>query len=128
MTDCYHLYGNDLALSATGDLLLADGDDESKQRVLRRLLTNPTQYDTSGKVTATGDYLWQPEYGAGLPTYIGAVLDEQELGALIEAQMYLEDSVVQDPPPQVGLRTIPDGVSAQILYNTATVLNFSVTP
>ena len=54
MADCSHLFGSDFALSATGDLLLATGDEASKQRILRRLLT------------VTRDYLWQPDYGAGL--------------------------------------------------------------
>ena len=64
MTDAAHYFGSDLQFSANGDLLVADGLDESQQRILRRLLTN------------LKDYLWQPTYGAGLPSYIGKPLDE----------------------------------------------------
>ncbi|WP_435018505.1 phage tail protein [Tundrisphaera sp. TA3] len=121
MPDAAHYFSYDLALSATGDLLVADGLEESKQRVLRRLLTN------------IRDYLWQPGYGAGLPSYIGQLLDEAELGALIKAQMYLEASVSHDPEPVVTLRAIPNGISAQIRYTVAATgqgayLNFDVTP
>ena len=119
MSEVFHYFSGDLSLSATGDLLLADGTEESKQRVLRRLLTNPE------------DYLWQPDYGAGLPTYIGAVLDEAELGALIRAQMYLEQDVAQDPPPDIALRPIANGIAAQITYQALdepTSLSFRVSP
>ena len=105
MSDLSQYFGTDLTLSATGDLLLADGVEESKQRVIRRLMTNPL------------GYLWQPDYGAGLPSYVGAVLNTPELTALIQSQMYLEQSV--QPTPQVTLQTIPNGVFAQVDYTVA---------
>ncbi len=104
MTDVAQYFGSDLTLSANGDLLTADGLEESKQRVLRRLLTNPQ------------DYLWQPTYGAGLPATIGQPLSEAELTALIKSQMYMEADVSHDPEPQVTLTAIPNGISAQITY------------
>lgn len=121
MADLSQYFGSDLALSATGDLLAADGLEQSKQRILRRLLTNP------------GDYLWQPGYGAGLPSYIGRPLDQAALTALIKAQMYQEASVSHDPEPAVTLQAIPNGVSAQIAYTYAqsgqpAFLSFDVTP
>ncbi len=121
MTDCFHFFGSDLTLSATGDLLTADGLDESQQRVLRRLLTN------------LKDYLWQPDYGAGLPGYIGQPLDQAAITALIKSQMYLENDVSHDPEPQVALTAIPNGISAQIVYTSVdtglpVLLSFDVTP
>lgn len=121
MTDASHYIGSDLSISANGDLLLADGLTESKQRVLRRLLTNQK------------DYWWQPFYGAGLPAYIGQTLDEPALSALIKAQMYEEADVSHDPEPQVSLTPIPNGISAQITYTSVesgepALLSFDVTP
>lgn len=121
MTDAAHFFGADLAISAGGDLLTADGLTESQQRVLRRLLTNQR------------DYLWEPLYGAGLPSYIGLPLDEAEVSALIKAQMYLEADVSHDPEPQVSLQAIPNGVSARIAYTSVengepVLLSFDVTP
>jgi phage baseplate assembly protein W len=119
--DCFHYFGSDLSLSATGDLLTADGLDESQQRVLRRLLTNQQ------------DYLWQPLYGAGLPAYIGQPLDQPTLAALIKSQMYLEADVSHDPEPQIVLQQIPNGISAQITYTSIEtgqpeLLSFNYTP
>lgn len=121
MTDAAHYFGSDLAVSANGDVLLAEGLTESKQRVLRRLLTNQN------------DYLWQPLYGAGLPAYIGQPLDEPAIGALIKSQMYEEANVSHDPEPQVTLTLIPNGISAQIAYTSVesgepVLLSFDVTP
>jgi hypothetical protein len=121
MTDLWHFFSSDLVLSAIGDLLIADGLDESTQRVLRRLSTN------------IRDYLWQPGYGAGLPGYVGKNLDVPSLTALIQSQMYLEASVSQNPPPQIVLQQIVNGISVQIAYTNvetgqSTLLSFTVTP
>src|SRR5258708_39308501 len=98
MSDAGHFFSGDLQLGATGDLLVASSVLESQQRILRRLLTNPN------------DYIWQPGYGAGLPGKIGMPLDEAELDTLIKSQMYLEESVVQNPAPQIITSSIPNGI------------------
>ena len=120
MTDAALYFGSDFALSATGDLRLAAGDEASKQRIFRRLLT------------VAKDYLWQPDYGAGVPQRIGAPLDVAELTALITGQMRLEQGVDQSMPPVISLVTIPGGVSCSIQYavqhGDPQSLSFEVTP
>jgi hypothetical protein len=121
MADAGHYFSGDLQVGATGDLLVADSVLESQQRILRRLLTNQ------------GDYIWQPGYGAGLPGEIGQPLDEPELETLIKSQMYLEQSVVQNPAPQVITDLIPNGINVQIQYveidsALPATLSFDVTP
>jgi hypothetical protein len=121
MADVAQYFSADLTQSASGDLLVADGVLESQQRILRRLLTNP------------GDYIWQPEYGAGLPSYIGKPLDVIALTALVKTQMYLEPSVSHNPEPVLVFTTIPNGLFVQIQYvdvesGQPTVLSFDVTP
>lgn len=121
MADVGHYFSGDLLTNATGDLLAVDGIQESQQRILRRLLTNPR------------DYLWQPEYGAGLPAQIGRPLDDNAIDTLVRSQMLLEQSVSQNPAPQVLTRPIANGVDMHIQYvevdsGRQTVLSFSVTP
>ena len=121
MSDLSHLWGSDLALGPTGDLALAFGTDEGRQRVLRRLLTNP------------GDYLWQPTYGAGLPQKIGAPFAVAPISALIRTQMALEPAVVRNPEPAVTVTEVTNGLSATIAYIDAATdqpasLSFSLTP
>jgi hypothetical protein len=120
MPDAYHVFSGDLAFSSNGDLQTVDSVTESQQRILRRLLTNPQ------------DYIWQPNYGAGLPATIGQPTDEVAIESLIKTQMYLEASVVQNPQPQVDFSTFSGGITASIRYiesdsNQPTTLSFSAT-
>lgn len=107
MTDIYHYLGNDLGISSTGDLLAVSGEEEGKQRVLRRLLTNP------------GDYIWHPDYGAGLPQMIGELVDIDAITAIIDGQMRLEDRVSHDPEPVIEVSPTATGVFCYIQYNDA---------
>lgn len=119
MNDLSHDFSGDLQASAVGDLLTSDGVTRSNQRILRRLLTNP------------GDYIWHPDYGAGLPARIGSTLNVDELTGLIRSQMFQEASVSHDPEPQIEVTPIPDGASVRIGYvvdGTPASLSFSVGP
>jgi phage baseplate assembly protein W len=118
--DVGHYFSGDLGLSATGGLQAAEGAIFSRQRILRRLLTNP------------GDYIWEPDYGAGLPRYIGRKLDLAAITALIRSQMYLESSVQQQPEPQIHVTPIMNGIFVRISYVEAETgrtetLSFEVT-
>lgn len=100
-------FGSDLTLSAISDLQSVSGLVRSQQRVLRRLLTNP------------GDYIWHPDYGAGLPSFVGQYLSSSrfdEIKSLILSQIYLEDSVAKTPEPEILLQTIQSGLFVQINY------------
>ena len=105
MADLAHVMGADLQLSATGDLAVVTTDQETQQRVLHRLLTGATTY------------IWQPSYGAGLPSLIGTVASQQQIAAIIKAQMALETTVSATPEPQVVLSSgSPGVVLATITY------------
>lgn len=122
LVDLWHQWGSDLVSDNTGDLLTASGIDRGQQRILRRLLTNP------------GDYIFHPEYGAGLPRYIGKAIDAPKLTALILAHMLLEDVVANNPRPTVTVTQSANDTSAfsvviNYLYaptQKSTVLGFDV--
>ena len=119
MADLHHYPGGDLCISASGDLLAADGSTETDQRILRRLITNP------------GDYLWQPDYGGGLPAMVGELAAPATAQAVITGQMLMEEGVAADPPPEVSVRATSEGLAASIRYTTASggvsSLSFSIT-
>lgn len=123
MKDLYHYWSDDLKTGNTGDLLPVSGTERGQQRIIRRLLTNP------------GEYLWHPEYGAGLPAYIGRVMDESEVIAAIRSQLGFEACVARTPLPEISLQQLPtelNGFSVTIRYNDADtnspqVLSFNVT-
>jgi phage baseplate assembly protein W len=110
----------DLTASAIGDIALVSGTAWSQQRVLRRLLTNP------------GDYIWQPNYGAGLGALVGQTIDILAIQALIRSQIFQEASVANVPEPSVTVSS-SDGntIWVDIRYVDATtgetqVLTFSI--
>jgi len=83
MSSISHFAGGDLLLDATGGLALADGDLDTRQRIIRRLCTN------------AGDYIWHLDYGAGLPGRIGSPVNEADVRAIVLSQMQLETGVDQ---------------------------------
>jgi hypothetical protein len=119
MNDLNHYVGGDLSTSPTGDLAPVDGVARGKQRLLRRLLTNP------------GDYLFEPDYGAGLGREVGADTDPAQLIARIRGQLALETCVAGSPPPDVSLHASGATLAVDIRYTDApsgepTVLSFDV--
>lgn len=104
MRDLFHYVGSDLSISATGDLQPVSGPERGKQRVLRRLVTNP------------GDYQAHPDYGAGIGRFVGAVLDIPAIRALIMAQLQLESAIARTPRPEVSVTALQDGVAVDIRY------------
>ena len=97
MADLSHEFGADLVASPTGDLGLADGAALGRQRVLRRLLTNP------------GDYIWQPDYGAGLGRFIGEPAAPERISAVIRSQIFRETAVARSPEPGITVQAGRDG-------------------
>jgi phage baseplate assembly protein W len=91
MADAWCEWNTDFQVSASGGLLLADGDDLARQRIVRRLCT------------AVQGYVWHPEYGAGLPQRIGRPGVVSTIKAIVVAQMTLEAAVAHNPPPVVAV-------------------------
>ena len=110
MSDLNLSCGADLSAGPTGDLALASGPALGAQRVLRRLLTNP------------GDYVWHPEYGAGLARFVGQPASAGAVRAAIRAQIFQEPCVARRPEPVIDVRADRTGtLSVSIRYvDTAT--------
>jgi hypothetical protein len=106
LADLAHFWGQDITSGPTGDIGTVERSDRTSQRLIRRLLTNP----------GGADYLWQPDYGAGLPALIGQPLDLGALDALIRGQIALEPSVAQSPAPVIELTPVQGGVSISVSY------------
>lgn len=129
--DLYHYWSGDLTAAANGDFLAASDSERTKQRILRRLLTNPAQKDAAGNVIVPGDYIFHPDYGAGLPRLVGSLATPAEIRALIRGQMLMEASVARNPAPVITVTRISDGINVDITYNDAStgtpiVLAFNV--
>ena len=111
MYDIFHEWGSDLAVGNGGDLALSTGSDVIKQRVCRRLLTNPA------------DYLWNLDYGGGLGQFVGLPANLADIEAIIVNQLLLETAVPTTPEPQVTITSadIANGfITASITYSDPT--------
>jgi hypothetical protein len=108
MPDLALQFGGDLSVGAGGDLLLADGAALTQQRVLFRLLTNPS------------DYIWQLSYGAGLGQFVGQPGAPGAIMGVTRVQMLLEPLVASAPAPSISADAGDDGrVTLSINYADA---------
>jgi hypothetical protein len=107
MADCWLEFHGDFLVDATGDLQIADGDDEVRQRIERRLYT------------AVGGYIWVRGYGAGLPQKIGSVLTREQIQSVVMSQLALETSIAPSPAPTILIQqqpNQPDTIIISIAY------------
>jgi hypothetical protein len=126
--DVFQEYGNDLVVTLQGDLQTVDATELSNQRIIRRLLTTPIS------VAPSPDYIDNPTYGAGLPQFIGQLNSPDnfdKIKRLIISQMLLEQSVSQNPLPDVELSGLPSQLNGTITYtniltNKQIVATFSI--
>ena len=93
MSDLWLEWNGDFIAAANGDLLLATGEDESRQAICRRLFT------------AVQGYVFHPEYGAGLPQTIGSPANVNTLKAIVSSQIALETTVDQSQPVTVTVQS-----------------------
>lgn len=110
-----HEFGNDLSLNSVGDIEQSEGAELAAQSIIRRLLTNP------------GEYIWHPEYGAGIGRFVGENLSTanfDEIKNTIVSQMLMEETVAKSPLPQITLQKINGTILlCDILYYDAVLKN-----
>jgi phage baseplate assembly protein W len=123
MPDISHQWGSDLSVGPTGDLACVSDAQLGQQRVLRRLLTSP------------GDYIWHPEYGAGLARFIGQPGNALQIRAVIRSQVFKEACVARSPEPVIDVQISPGGAAGTVYVhiryvdaptNQTQILSFSV--
>jgi phage baseplate assembly protein W len=102
MADISHQWSSDLAIGPTGDLASVSGPLLGQQRVLRRLLTSP------------GDYIWHPDYGAGLARFIGQPVNALQIRAVVRSQIFKEAAVARLPEPVIDVQASPDGATGAV--------------
>ena len=108
LSDLDHYWGEDLNASNSGDLAAVTGAERGKQRVLRRLMTNPVD-EVRG---LPPDYIWEPTYGEGLPRLIGQPGQAAEIASRIRSGLAKEEAVSQTPAPQISVTPTATDITA----------------
>jgi len=111
----------DFGVSSDGDLLVADGDTEVRQRVTRRLLSNNRSTAADGSILFC-DLIFDPSYGVGLRRFVGAASNSPTAEAIknsCKAGVIAEDTVSSNPPPQVVVQAFPGALAVQVTYTSA---------
>lgn len=109
LADLAHAYGEDLGVTPSGDIALAVKSDRTIQRIIRRLMTVPT--DANGSA-----YPWEPDYGVGLGARIGETLDIRGITSDVRSQMLLEPTVAKSPAPVITVTEIDTGATITVSY------------
>lgn len=87
MTVAYLDWGSDFVVTPNGSILMANGWDDARQSTVRAILTNPYTTLPSGQ-DIPPDYVYGPDYGAGLGLYVGQDMttnQQEELKSKISA-------------------------------------------
>ena len=121
MPDLFLEFGSDLLLTANGDIAMAEGWDEIRQRIERRILTNPAIEQSNGTLTP-GDYIFDGDYGLGASTAIGYTFTPAVIQAFMQRiyQGVLTDvGVNTNVPPVI---TVIQQSPQQVQFNIAVTL------
>ena len=101
--DLYLDFNSDLILTANGSVQFATGWDQVRQRILRRMITNPARTLPNGTSTAA-DYVFDPGFGFGAGALVGGDYSVNFLEQLKNAiaQAVFEDADIDSSiPPTV---------------------------
>lgn len=112
----------DFQIGPDGDLKTVTGPTETMQRLIRRLLSNPRQRNTSGPGFLPPDDTFHPNYGAAAGRYLGKRAVHgfaQLLRGVVMGVFGAEPGVAQQPPPTVTVTPIAGGFSIAAAYTDA---------
>lgn len=121
LADIDHLYGQDVAVTPSGDIAVVTNRQRTIQRVIRRLLSTKTG-------VANSAYPCEPDYGAGLAAKIGQTFTVSEIQALVLGQLLQEPSVAPSPAPRIAVTPIVTGGATIDIFcfdRSGTPQNFS---
>jgi hypothetical protein len=93
-------WSGDLSVGPSGDISVAPARMEIRQRIVRRLLTNP------------GDYIWHSNYGAGLGKFVGEPYSPDLVESTIAGQLRNESLIASVPAPVVRADAVSPGLTA----------------
>lgn len=116
-------WGGDFKITNNGSIQIANGWDALRQAIVRALLNNPYVVLPAGE-DIPPDYVYDPEYGAGLGLYIGQNMSDSEVSELetIISNVVLAQNSV-DPSFAPSISFIPFQQNGILIKITAKLIN-----
>lgn len=121
MSDISLPWNGDVVPDDTGDILCVDGDDETTQRLLRRILTTPAFQDVAGQLTTEPDYVFHADYGGGAREFVGKTATKELRDTItnrIRDQLQNEDSIDSTTTPSVTVKPFTGGLAVDVVAKT----------
>ena len=106
MTTLFVEFGADLIVTPNGSIQLAQGWDEIRQRILRRILTTAQELLPDGTQTLP-DYIFDVNYGIGAAKLVGQPITQSLVTALtnaITSGVTQDSAVVSNVLPKINIR------------------------
>jgi hypothetical protein len=101
MATAFLEWGGDFVVTPSGSIQIAQGWDQIRQRIIRRIVTNPAQQLPDGNFTPP-DYIFHPLYGLGLGSLVDQNFDDsftKDLEGRITAGVLADSQVDQSFVP-----------------------------
>ena len=121
----------DFQFDASGDLLTCDGDVETRQRIVRRFLTNPRQVSAADGLILPPDYIFDVQYGVGLRRTIGAAVNAARVESIKQScrdAMLQEEGVASSPAPDVVVQKANNAIAVAGTFYGASSKRAIATP
>lgn len=100
----------DFSVDELGNTNIAEGDIAYVQRLIRRLLTSPRLLDAYTKrAVAAPDYIFEPEFGAGLRRLINMPVRQEEIQRLVSGQILADEETSKAVRPDIRTEVLDDG-------------------
>lgn len=116
--------GEDLVVSPSGGILMASGWDQIRQRIMRRLFTNPELKLADGEIIPA-DYIFDKDYGIGINQLIDEPITSTFLSNLtrrIKQGVMVDEGVDASKDPAIDYFVANQSVYVQITVTLTTGL------
>lgn len=101
--DFYLDFNSDLLLAQDGQIQVAVGWDQVRQRILRRMITNAAVTLPTG-VSTPADYIFHQDFGFGLGSLVGGAYTDDFLNDLqrrVAQAVFADDDIDATIPPSI---------------------------
>ena len=108
----YLTWQGDFVIDDQGRTILSDEDTTYIQRLIRGLLTSPRFFDkVTNEAISPPDYIFKPDYGAGLRRLVDSPTKEDEIRRLVTGVIINDIETSNRVRPVINVKVNQDGTA-----------------